>query len=287
MRIVIWASLSLVFGMRPFRTVELSPSLAEFGGLRFATVHSTLLGGRADVTLWAPSTPKPADLPLVILLHGVYGSHWAWALKGRVHHTARRLIEAGEIPPMALAMPSDGLRGDGTAYVPLASGNYERWIVDEVPLVAREAVPEVTEVSPRFISGLSMGGFGALRLGARHPDVFRGISAHSAATSLKTLSPFLAEPFPVGDSTVEDSTAVEALVRNRASLPPVRFDCGVDDFLIGHNRDLHAALDQAQVTHEYQEFPGGHTWEYWEQNVEHSLRFFARILSGAGNVLAV
>jgi len=140
--------------MRPFRTVELSPSLAEFGGLRFATVHSKLLGGRADVTLWAPSTPKPAALPLVILLHGVYGSHWAWALKGRVHHTARRLIEAGEIPPMALVMPSDGLRGDGTAYVPLASGNYERWIVDEVPLVACEAVPEVTEASPRFISGL-------------------------------------------------------------------------------------------------------------------------------------
>jgi enterochelin esterase-like enzyme len=273
--------------MRPFRTVELSPSLAEFGGLRFATVHSTLLGGRADVTLWAPSTPKPMHLPLVILLHGVYGSHWAWALKGRVHHTARRLMEAGEIPPMALAMPSDGLRGDGTAYVPLASGNYERWIVDEVPLVAREAVPEVTEASPRFISGLSMGGFGALRLGARHPKVFRGISAHSAATSLKTLSPFLAEPLPVGESTVEEPTALEALVRNRASLPPVRFDCGVDDFLIGHNRDLHAALDQAQVTHEYEEFPGGHTWEYWEQNVERSLRFFARILSGASDAKSV
>jgi S-formylglutathione hydrolase FrmB len=179
------------------------------------------------------------------------------------------------------------LRGDGTAYVPLASGNYERWIVDEVPLVACEAVPEVTEASPRFISGLSMGGFGALRLGARHPKVFRGISAHSAATSLKTLSPFLAEPLPVGDSTVEDSTAIEALVRNRGSLPPVRFDCGVDDFLIGHNRDLHAALDQAQVTHEYEEFPGGHTWEYWEQNVERSLRFFARILSGTSDAQSV
>lgn len=85
----------------------------------------------------------------------------------------------------------------------------------------------------------------------------------------------------MGDSTVEEPTAVEALVRNRASLPPVRFDCGVDDFLIGHNRDLHAALDQARVPHEYEEFPGGHTWEYWEQNVERSLRFFAKILSGS------
>jgi enterochelin esterase-like enzyme len=283
-RVWVWVvtkrSLSLVFGMRPFRTVELSPSLAEFGGLRFATVHSTLLGGRADVTLWAPSTARPADLPLVILLHGVYGSHWAWALKGRVHHTARRLIEAGEIPPMALVMPSDGLRGDGTAYIPQGSGNYERWIVDEVPCVAREAVPEVTTASPCFISGLSMGGFGALRLGARHSGFFRGISAHSAATSLRSLAPFLGEPLPVGESAVEDPTALEALVRHRASLPPVRFDCGVDDFLIGHNRDLHASLEKAGVPHDYVEFPGGHTWEYWEQNVEHSLRFFGKILMG-------
>lgn len=267
--------------MRPFRTVELSPSLAEFGGLRFATVHSQLLGGRADVTLWAPSTPKPSGLPLVILLHGVYGSHWAWALKGRVHQTARRLIEAGEIPPMALAMPSDGLRGDGTAYVPQALGNYERWIVDEVPLVAREAVPELNESSPCFISGLSMGGFGALRLGARHPQVFQGISAHSAATSLQSLAPFLAEPLPVGESSVEDPSALEALVRHRGSLPPVRFDCGVDDFLIGHNRHLHADLELAGIAHEYEEFSGGHTWEYWEANVERSLRFFARILAAS------
>jgi len=266
--------------MRPFRTVELSPSLAEFGGLRFATVHSTLLRGRADVTVWAPTTARPAGLPLEILLHGVYGSHWASALKGRVHQTARRLIDAGEIPPMALAMPSDGLRGDGTAYVPQASGDYERWIVDEVPLVARQAVPELDEMSPCFLSGLSMGGFGALRLGARHPGRFRGISAHSSATSLASLAPFLAEPLPVGESAVEDSTALEALVRNRAGLPPLRFDCGVDDFLIRHNRDLHASLEAARIPHEYQEFPGGHTWEYWEANVEHSLRFFARILAG-------
>jgi S-formylglutathione hydrolase FrmB len=218
-------------------------------------------------------------MPLVILLHGVYGSHWAWALKGRVHHTARRLIEAGEIPPMALAMPSDGLRGDGTAYVPQASGNYERWIVDEVPLVAREAVPELNEASPSFISGLSMGGFGALRLGARHPRAFRGISAHSAATSLESLAPFLAEPLPVGDSAVEDPSALDALVRHRASLPPVRFDCGTEDFLIGFNRTLHTSLEAAGIAHDYEEFPGGHTWEYWEENVERSLRFFARILS--------
>ena len=77
-----------------------------------------------------------APLPLVILLHGVYGSAWSWPLNGGAHLTVARLIEAEEIAPVALAMPSDGLWGDGSGYVPHADADYERWIVDEVPAAA-------------------------------------------------------------------------------------------------------------------------------------------------------
>ncbi|MEZ4903874.1 MAG: hypothetical protein R2822_20045 [Spirosomataceae bacterium] len=46
---------------------------------------------------------------MVILLHGVYGSHWAWPLKAQVHQTLQTMMEEGQLPPMLLAMPSDGL----------------------------------------------------------------------------------------------------------------------------------------------------------------------------------
>src|SRR6266446_4773753 len=117
-----------------FRTFEQSEAEMPMDGLSFLTVKSAALGQRADITLWAPrgAVVEPAT-PIVLLLHGVYGSHWAWALKGGVHLTAQRLISADAIPPMVICMPSDGLWGDGSGYVSHRAKNFERWIVEEAP----------------------------------------------------------------------------------------------------------------------------------------------------------
>ena len=65
-------------------------------GLRQVTINSSNLGGRGDITLFVPELARDrTDVPLVILLNGVYGSHWAWALRGGAHRTAARL------PPIA------------------------------------------------------------------------------------------------------------------------------------------------------------------------------------------
>ena len=110
-------------------------------GLRFLTVKSAALGGRADITLYVPETAADAaDVPIVLLLHGVYGSHWAWALKGAAHLTLDRLIAAGQVPPMVLAMPSDGLWGDGSGYVAHGMQNFERWVAAEVPAAVAKTV---------------------------------------------------------------------------------------------------------------------------------------------------
>ena len=66
--------------------------------LRVLTVKSGALRARADITVFAPpGADTITDVPLVLLLHGVYGSHWNWTLNGQVHRTALRMIESGEI----------------------------------------------------------------------------------------------------------------------------------------------------------------------------------------------
>src|SRR4051794_40813312 len=113
-----------------FSTTEISEPNIEFEGLRFLTVKSRALNGRADITLFAPrEAAQLKDVPLVVLLHGVYGSHWAWAMKGFAHRILQKLVTAKEIPVMALAMPSDGLLGDGSGYIPHTGRNFEQWIV--------------------------------------------------------------------------------------------------------------------------------------------------------------
>ena len=262
----------------PFRTIETSDARFEFEGLRWVTVKSLALHQRADLTLFVPAQAASArDVALVILLHGVYGSHWAWALKGGAHRTAARLVVAGEIPPMVLAMPSDGLWGDGSGYLRHPQQDFERWIVEEVPLAAMEAVPSVTAHSPRFISGLSMGGFGALRLAAKYPTRFRGAGGHSSMTHFEQHNQFVREPLAAYGCLPEDHSVFETMLRNRASLPPIRFDCGTEDPLLGANRELHAQLQVAGIPHLYEEFPGGHEWPYWERHLSDMLRYFGKL----------
>lgn len=262
----------------PFRTLELSDPVIDPRGLRFATVKSAALGQRADVTLWLPpAAGQQRDLPVAILLHGVYGSHWAWALKGNAHATAARLIADGSIPPMALLMPSDGLWGDGSGYVRHTSQDFEAWIVDELPALAIAAAPGCSPRSPLLLAGLSMGGFAALRLAGKHPRRFKAVAAHSAMTDASQYDALLAESRAGWSTDVRDSSALAAL-EAADDLPPLRFDCGREDPFIEANRALHAALDARAIAHQYAEHDGGHDWPYWSRHLEDTLRFFGAVL---------
>lgn len=262
-----------------FRTVSVSDPRFETDRLRTFTVKSPALGARVDLTLHLPPEAESGTaVPLVILLHGVYGSHWAWTLNGGAHRTAARLLAAGEIPPLALAMPSDGLWGDGSGYLPHRGQDFERWIVDEVPALVRRFVGAVTERSPVCIAGLSMGGFGALRLAGKFPERFAAAAGHSSLTEFEQMSRFVEEPLPRFMAREEDRSVLRTLLAQRDRLPPLRFDCGKSDPLLAENRALHAALDAHGIAHLYEEFEGGHEWSYWEEHLADTLRFFARVL---------
>ena len=267
--------------MSRFRTIETADPRFVHDGLLPVTFKSPALKARADMTLFVSQGVESArNVPIVILLHGVYGSHWAWALKGGAHVTAARLISEGAIPPMVLAMPSDGLWGDGSGYVAhLLGADFDRYIVEDVPACVAEVVPAVREQSALFIAGLSMGGFGALRLGAKHANRFRGISGHSCITHFSQMSRFVEEPLDAyGPPPAEEQSALHWIDVNRGQLPPIRFDCGTSDPLLEDNRTLHREFDRRNVSHVYEEFPGGHEWPYWELHLADSLRFFAGII---------
>lgn len=250
-------------------------------GLSVMTVVAPTLGhdgrgGRGDVTYWVPrGCAGEADLPVVVLLHGVYGSHWAWAGKAGAHLTAQRLMDAGEIGPCVLAMPGDGLVGEGSGYVDHPGGpRVAQWIADDVPDALRAAVPQVGAGSVFFIAGLSMGGFGAMRLGATRPDRFAAFAGMSSLTHLRQMAWCTHDATRFDGWDTAEASLIETLTRERGRHGPFRFDCGRDDYLIGENRELHAQLDAAGVLHTYEEFAGEHTWDYWRDHLADALRFF-------------
>jgi len=263
---------------QPFRTTELSNPLFENGHLRFITVKTPNLRGRGDITVFVPPGEQLTSLPLVILLHGVYGSSWSWSQQGGAHVTAMKLIEQGKIRPMVIAMPSDGLWGDGSGYLPHSGFDFEKWIVEDVPKAMCELISVVDHHSKLFIGGLSMGGFGALRLGAKYHTIFSGISAHSSITDVSQMSSFVEEPLKAYENAGQVADSVWSTIKqHRENLPPLRFDCGIDDALLEHNRKLHRQLTEAQIDHQYQEFPGAHDWSYWQEHLRDTLLFFEEI----------
>lgn len=259
-----------------FRTIELSDPATPLDGLRFMTVKSAALGQRADLTLYA-TAGITAESPVILLLHGVYGSHWAWAAKGAAHRTAAALVAERALPPVILCMPSDGLWGDGTGYVAHRTQDFEAWVLEEAPAAARLAYG--TGPSPLLVCGLSMGGFAALRFAGKHSGKVAAASAHSALTRVAQLDELIVESRTGWSDAPEDQCVLSALRDAPGALPPFRFDCGVEDAYLDANRELHDALSAAGIAHGYAERPGGHEWGYWRRELAESLRFFGAVLA--------
>ncbi len=261
-------------------TLEISEPELACDGVRFITLYSPALQGRGDVSVFVPpGIENSKSVPVVLLLHGVYGSHWAWFFKGAAHRTAASLISSGQVRPMLLVAPSDGLYQDGSGYLPHSGRDDEAWITQDVVEAIRRSFPCVDPDSRFFIAGLSMGGYGALRLGAKHAGFFSGISAHSSITNLDEMQSFVFQPFQANEIDPLEGNLLHWMERNRATLPPLRFDCGTGDQLLENNRKFHRELERRQLPHQYFEFEGEHHWPYWRSHLADTLLFFEAILS--------
>ena len=196
-----------------------------------------------------------------------------------VQKTAKqKLIEEKRVRPMVLAMPSDGLFGDGSGYVPHKTEDYEKWIVQDVVLAVKEKNENIDDFSPVFITGLSMGGFGALRLGAKYPHLFRGFSGLSSITHFDQMALFLEDFENLKDHALEQDGVLDWMLLNKNHLSPFRFDCGREDLLIEQNRSLHQALLENDIPHIYEENKGKHEWDYWTNHIEKSILFFDALI---------
>ncbi len=242
------------------------------------TIHSSYLNRRHDVSIYNVNA-QGNDVPIIVLLHGVYGNHWVWMHLGGVHQVYESIKASQGLSEFILVMPSDGGIFDGSGYLPTsAHDNYDGWIVDDVINAVIETVPNASNKSHLYITGLSMGGYGALRLGAKYASRFKGISGHSSITKVEDLTSFVNEPVSMYEcENDEESSILHWMELNREQLPPVRFDCGKNDILIESNREFEMSLRENAFSYQYSEFEGEHSWEYWHEHIQQTFEFFDEI----------
>ena len=223
-----------------------------------------------------PELDHPGPFPVFYLLHGLSDDNSNWQRRTSIERYVENL-------PLIVVMP-DGGRG---WYCDAQQGYaYESAIVNDLVSFMDSRFNTIASREGRCLGGLSMGGYGAIKLALAHADMFCSTTSHSGALDwvhrLITEESDWAIEFRkiLGESPVGGPNDTFALAEKicRDMLPAIRIDCGVDDFLIEENRSFHAHLDKLKIPHEYKEFPGDHNWGYWDEHVQEAIAFHSRQL---------
>lgn len=207
------------------------------------------------------------------LLHGLSDDYTIWQRRTRLES----YVDALDLPLMVV-MP-DGGRG---FYTDAVEGfAYESSIVNDlVPLIDNT----FRTTGKRSIGGLSMGGYGAVKLALKHPHLFVAAHSHSGALTVGFGLDGRDEPFKremvriFGEAPRGGPEDTFALAQSTSPRPALHIDCGTEDFLLGSNRAFTAHLQAIGYEHHYQEFPGSHNWDYWDLHIREALQFHARHL---------
>lgn len=265
---------------------------AESQVLEFEHVPSAALGRDLVYSLYLPPGYAAGErrYPILYLLHGKNGNHLEWLKSGHLRETLDKMIAGGRVDPMIVAMP-DG--GADSWYVDSKAvggpGDYATAIGDD--LVAALDRRLRTRPEPRFrgIGGLSMGGFGALRLAFAQPFRYAAAAAFSgafwsqlspdnvpAARVNRVFGGAFGTPFDIKRFLAEAPTAMLDEVAKAKDPPAV--------FLTVGDRDRYRLYDESFALFERMRalgLPvkmrmtgGDHEWATWAEELPDALLFF-------------
>jgi enterochelin esterase family protein len=239
--------------------------------------------------------PDPAEpYPVVYFLHGLGNSPEDFESRGAAALTDRLILE-GRVPPVIVALPS----GAVSYYVNRIDGGapYEDHVRLEAPAYVEARYPVRADPAGRAIAGISMGGYGALKIAMRYPTEFGSASAHT---------PFLMDEIPEGEGTDRSSRMFLQVMRTLygdpidaamwaannpfdlaeqagATFPPMLLTAASEDRYGLHlpAAAFHEHLEGLGVGHVFVPFEGVHGWQSFESHWESILNFHAETWAGS------
>lgn len=238
--------------------------------MAFLDVHFEAPALGKQSSLWALIPQGRGPFPVLYLLHGLSDDHSIWLRRTSLERYTADL-------PLIVVMP-DGHRSFYLNDSRPGGLAYEDHLVKDVVGFCDRVFPTLPRRESRAVAGLSMGGYGALMLALKHPACFGCAASHSGVLAFAhdpvqprpDLQRLSQEAGPGYDCFRLAERLASKPARQR---PALRFDCGTDDFLLGHNRAFHAHLEKIGYPHDYAEHPGYHAWAYWDAHIRETLAF--------------
>lgn len=249
---------------------------------------------KAGVVLPASYANNKTSYPVLYLLHGGGGHFRSWLIQPPNKQLVQNVANQFNI---IIVMPEGEPFGWYLDSPFNLENKFETHVINEVIPKIDQTYRTVKNKKGRVISGLSMGGHGAMYLSTRHPDLFCAAGSMSGALDMnfskyrvdKAFNQSLKERFlkllGTDDPTTElytKNSVINMVDKIKQNGLAITIDCGVDDFLLDVNREFHNRLVYNNIPHDYTERPGAHTWEYWENSLPYHALFFHKILKSNG-----
>jgi len=246
-------------------------------------VYSAVMKKNLKTVIVTPSRYDPGkNYPVVYLLHGYSGNHADWISK------AKGFEKAADTYDMIIVCP-DGGYGSWYWDSPVdPQSQFETYVSKELVSFIDSKYKTIKDRKGRAITGLSMGGHGALYLGIKHQDVFGAAGSMSGGVDIrpfpnnwdmaKKLGKYAEQP-----KRWEENTVMNMLHLLTPNSLAIMIDCGVDDFFFGVNEKLHQELVYRNIPHDYLVRPGAHNWPYWTNAVQYQLLFMNNYFNGKPN----
>lgn len=242
-------------------------------------VHSDIMNKDVKVLTICPDKALAGEkCPVIYLLHGCGDSEKKWL------QVRPDLPQVADKEGIMFVCPSGNRNSWYWDSPKKPEIRYETFISNELIAYIDKHFNTLADKKYRAITGLSMGGHGAMWLAIRHKDVFGAVGSTSGGLDIR--------PFPNAwemkdqlgerDENLEvwnNHTVINQLERIKDGDLAIIIDCGMEDFFLGVNKATHERLLQLKIKHDFILRPGGHNNQYWSNAIDYQILFFKKFFA--------
>lgn len=242
--------------------------------------YSQTLGMQAEACVILPQRETKGEIGIegkreekaykcLYLLHGLSDDHTIWMRRTSIERYASKY-------GICVVMPCGGR----SFYTDMKYGaKYFTYITEELPCVIGEFLKVSNQREDTYIAGLSMGGYGALKVALRRPDLYcaaAGLSSVADINAVKDrfeecLIPIFGEDLQI--PAEEDLFALAEKTNVNPLKPRIFMGVGTEDALYGSNLRLKEAFEKLDYEFTYRESVGAHKWEFWDEYIQYVLEW--------------
>lgn len=236
----------------------------QFGGtmsLTHITRFSAVLQEHLKISVILPDNLPNKPLPTIWLLHGLGENGSCWYRFTTIENLASQYQVAVIMPNVYRSFYMDEVNGL----------SYWTYLTKELMPELRRMLPLSTLRNQNFVIGNSMGGFGALKFGFKHPEWFSAVAALSPAVNLRDIIPIMSDISRVfGPKLPKNYLENLALTAPNDQLKEIQWyrSIGDHDFMRDSNDHFTDFMNSLGMNETYSVTPGDHDWTFWDNEIK-------------------